>query len=83
MTTMKRADAMCITRWRGLIKVFPNPKVRPVLPAPWSLEFDFELFPNREIKEQEIVNLFEEAGMAIGLGTFRGVFGKYYVENWT
>lgn len=65
-----------------LDKGIPNPKVRPVLPAPWSLEFDFELFPNREIKEQEILNLIEEAGMAIGLGTFRGVFGKYYVESW-
>jgi hypothetical protein len=65
-----------------LDKGIPNPKVRPVIPAPWALEFDFELFPNREIKEQEIVNLIEEAGRAIGLGTFRGVFGKYYVEKW-
>jgi len=60
----------------------PNPKVRPVLPLPWAIEFDFELFPNREIKEQEILNLIEEAGASIGLGTFRGVFGKYFVESW-
>lgn len=65
-----------------LDKGIPNPKARPVLPLPWSLEFDFELFPNKEIKEQEIVNLIEEAGLAIGLGTFRGVFGKYYVDSW-
>lgn len=65
-----------------LDKGIPNPKVRPVIPTPWSIEFDFELFPNREIKEQEIVNLIEEAGRAIGLGTFRGVFGKYFVEKW-
>lgn len=65
-----------------LDKGIPNPKVRPVIPAPWAIEFDFELFPNREIKEQEILNLFEEAGRAIGLGTFRGVFGKYMVEKW-
>jgi hypothetical protein len=66
-----------------LDKGIPNPKVRPVLPAPWALEFDFELFPNKEIKEQEIINLIDEAGLAIGLGTFRGVFGKYMIESWS
>lgn len=35
-----------------------------------------------EIKEQEILNLIDEAGRAIGLGTFRGVFGKYEVIKW-
>lgn len=65
-----------------LDKGIPNPKVRPVIPAPWELAFDFTLFPNREIKEQEIINLVEEAGRAIGLGTFRGVFGKYYIKSW-
>ena len=28
-------------------------------------------------KEQDIMNLVEEGGRAIGLGTFRGVFGKF------
>ena len=65
-----------------LDKGIPNPKVRPVLPLPWSIAFDFQLFPNREIKEQEIVNLIEEAGRAIGLGTYRGVFGKFRIEKW-
>jgi len=65
-----------------LDKGIPNPKVRPVLPLPWALEFDFIMYPNREIKEQEIVNLFDEGGRAIGLGTFRGVFGKFTVERW-
>jgi hypothetical protein len=65
-----------------LDKGIPNPKVRPVIPLPWAIEFDFELFPNREIKEQEILNLIQEAGLAIGLGTFRGVFGKYEVMKW-
>lgn len=65
-----------------LDKGIPNPKVRPVLPGPWFLEFDFTLYPNREIQEQEIVNLFEEGGRALGLGTFRGVFGKFIVESW-
>lgn len=65
-----------------LDKGIPNPKVRPVLPMPWALEFDLTLYPNREIKEQEILNLMEEGGRALGLGTFRGVFGKFYVEAW-
>lgn len=65
-----------------LDKGIPNPKERPVLPLPWALAFDFELYPNKEIKEQEIINLVEEAGRAIGLGTFRGVFGKYQIESW-
>lgn len=65
-----------------LEKGIPNPKIRPVVPMPWKIEFDFTLFPNKEIKEQEIINLFMEGGQAIGLGTFRGVFGKFYIEKW-
>jgi hypothetical protein len=65
-----------------LDKGIPNPKVRPVLPTPWELTFTFQLFPNREIKEVEIKNLIEEGGQAVGLGTFRGVFGKFYVGRW-
>src|SRR5215471_1996667 len=62
-----------------LDKGIPNPKVRPVLPLPWALEFTIEIFPNREISEQDILNLVEEGGRAVGLGTWRGVFGKFRV----
>lgn len=65
-----------------LDKGIPNPKERSVLPLPWALEFDLTIYPNREIKEQEIKNLLTEGGMAIGLGTFRGVFGKFDIERW-
>jgi len=65
-----------------LDKGIPNPKVRPVLPLDWSLEFTANIFPNREIKESDILNLMEEGGKAIGLGTFRGVFGKFLVAEW-
>jgi hypothetical protein len=65
-----------------LDKGIPNPKVRPVLPLDWSLSFTLNIFPNREIKETDIQNLIEEGGRAIGLGTFRGVFGKFRVEEW-
>lgn len=60
----------------------PNPKERPVLPTPWDLTFKLTILPNKEIKEQEIYNLFEEGGLAIGLGTFRGVFGKFEIAKW-
>lgn len=65
-----------------LDKGIPNPKIRPVLPLPWSLEFDFKLYPTKEIKEQEIMNLFVDGGRALGLGTFRGCFGKFEVASW-
>lgn len=65
-----------------LDKGIPNPKERPVLPCPWSLAFTLRIYPNREIQEQEILNLFDEGGRALGLGTFRGLFGKFIVETW-
>jgi len=65
-----------------LDKGIPNPKERPVLPLPWELSFTLSTFPNKEIKEQEIMNLFVEGGIAIGLGTFRGVYGKFEVKKW-
>jgi hypothetical protein len=65
-----------------LDKGIPNPKIRPVLPVPWELSFNFTMMPNQEIQEQEIINLIEEGGQAIGLGTFRGVFGKFIIETW-
>lgn len=65
-----------------LDKGIPNPKVRPVVPLPWNIEFTLRLSPNREIKEQEIINLFDEGGRAIGLGTFRGLYGKFIIESW-
>ena len=65
-----------------LDKGIPNPKERPVLPLPWELKFVLSILPNTEVKEQEIMNLFKEGGLAIGLGTFRGMFGKFEVSEW-
>lgn len=65
-----------------LDKGVPNPKERPVLPMPWSLDFNLTILPNSEIQEQQIRFLFEAGGRALGLGTFRGVFGKFIVEKW-
>ena len=65
-----------------LDKGIPNPKERPVLQAPWSLEFALSYFQNGEVTLEQIQNLLIKAGVAIGLGTFRGVFGKFKVEKW-
>jgi len=65
-----------------LEKGIPNPKERALLPLPWALDFNLTITRNKEIKEQEIRNLFEEGGIAIGLGTFRGVFGKFEITCW-
>ena len=62
-----------------LEKGIPNPKERPVLPTPWELTFRLTLLKNNEINIQEIQSLFTEGGIAIGLGTYRGVFGKFSV----
>jgi hypothetical protein len=65
-----------------LEKGIPNAKERPALPLPWGLTFKLTIFPNDEIKEQEVMNLFREGGNAIGFGTFRGVFGKFQIARW-
>jgi len=65
-----------------LEKGIPNPKARPTLPVPWSLMFNLDIFPNDEIQEQQICDLFVRGGLALGFGTYRGVYGKFVVESW-
>jgi len=65
-----------------LEKGIPNPKVRPVLPLPWELHFELTLYPNRQIQEQQLLNIFTEGLLCLGLGTFRGQYGKAEVVLW-
>jgi len=65
-----------------LAKGIPNPKERPVVELPWDLEFHIALFKNDEIDELLLKTAFERGGLAIGLGTYRGFFGKFVVESW-
>lgn len=65
-----------------LEKGIPNPVVRPVLPLPWEMEFTITIWPNREIQEQQLMNIFSEGLVAIGLGTWRGRFGKAEIVSW-
>jgi len=65
-----------------LDKGIPNPKSRPVLPMPWELKFTLHFFKNDEVQEETVQNLLIRAGVALGIGTFRGVFGKFVVKTW-
>lgn len=65
-----------------LDKGIPNPVARPVLPLPWELSFTLTVWPNKEIQEQQLLNIFTEGLIAIGLGTWRGRFGKAEVVLW-
>ena len=60
----------------------PNPKERPMLETPWELGFDLSLLETPDLNEVLLKKLFEIGGIAIGLGTFRGVFGKFKVVEW-
>ena len=65
-----------------LPKGIPNPKVRPFLPCPWELEFTVSIYQTNEIQETMVKKLFIDGGIALGFGTFRGVFGKFEVVKW-
>ena len=69
----------CVAR---LDKGIPNPKTRPVLMMPWSLEFTLNIFPNDEFNEGLLKDTFNRGGIAVGLGTYRGVFGKFKIDSW-
>jgi len=65
-----------------LEKGIPNPKVRPTLPCPWELHFQLMLLPNKQIQESQLMNVFVDGLVCLGLGTFRGRFGKAEVVLW-
>jgi len=53
-----------------------------MLDLPWELRFKIILLETPELNEVRLKELFERGGLAIGLGTFRGVFGKFKVTKW-
>lgn len=65
-----------------LDKGIPNPKERPVINTPWDISFELTIFENPDVSEIDIKNLFTKGGIAIGLGTYRGVFGKFEINKW-
>lgn len=68
-----------VARLKGGI---PNPKERPVIELPWSVSFDLKLYKNSDVDETFLQTAFVKGGLSVGLGTFRGVFGKFTVESW-
>lgn len=66
-----------------LPKGIPNVKVRPVLPLPWELEFVLSILPNKEIQETQVANILKDGLLALGLGTWRGSFGKGIIIEWS
>jgi hypothetical protein len=67
---------------KGTLSI-PSEKQRPLLSLPWALSFKIELFQNADLNEATLRRLFEEGGIMIGLGTYRGVYGKFIVERWS
>jgi len=65
-----------------LEKGLPNPKERPTIELPWAITFKLTLFKNDVIDETYLQTAFVKGGVALGIGTFRGVFGKFVVESW-
>lgn len=80
------ADAVEIVFDKAIVKKgslsIPSEKQRPLLDLPWSLAFTLELFQNADLNEAILRRLFEEGGIMIGLGTYRGIYGKFIVEKW-
>ena len=64
-----------------LEKGIPNPKERPVLPKGWTLSLKITLYANDMVKVSEVKNLLATGGVALGFGTYRGVFGKFVVNS--
>jgi hypothetical protein len=67
---------------KGKLSV-PNPKERPLLKTPWELSFTINLLETPSLREELLKKIFEQGGHAVGLGTFRGVFGKFMVSEWS
>lgn len=76
------ADIQIDRRVARLDKGIPNPKVRPVVNLPWELEFKLTIIRNPEFDEEFLKEGFRRGGLLYGLGTYRGVYGKFLVVNW-
>lgn len=79
-------DDIVIDHRKAIVKkgqlAIPSDKERPVLNTPWSLNFEITLYKNPDLNENVLRRLFEDGGIQIGFGTFRGVFGKFEVTEW-
>lgn len=65
-----------------LARGIPNNKVRPVVELPWEVSFTLRFFKNDVFSETTLRSAFDLGGMSLGLGTYRGLFGKFVVTRW-
>lgn len=65
-----------------LARGVPNPKQRPVIELPWELSFKLRFFKNTTFDESQLRIAFERGGESLGIGTYRGLFGKFTVSRW-
>ncbi len=63
-----------------LAKGIPNPKVRPMLRCPWTLDFSVEYQENKYCTLENLRQSFQMGG-TLGLGTFRPFFGRYELSG--
>lgn len=73
----------CVARVKkggGLI--VPSPKVRPLIKE-WEMEWTMFLYETPDLKEPVLKGIFEQGGLMVGFGTYRGFFGKFNIESWT
>ena len=54
----------------------PNPKMRPQLDLPWSIEFDIKFLPSGDLTWEVMQQCFDYCGL-IGLGTYRPLYGGF------
>lgn len=67
-----------VARLKGGI---PNPKSRPTLALPWSLDFQVNYIDNKFCTRENLRQAFQMGG-SLGLGTFRPFFGIYELTKW-
>jgi len=60
----------------------PSDKERPVINLPWEVSFEITLYKNPDLNEMILKKLFNDGGIQIGLGTYRGIFGKFIITKW-
>lgn len=70
-----------VARMKKGALVIPNPVHRPVLHDPWELAFTVSLLQNPEVDAHMLKEMFTVGGMAVALGTFRPVYGKFSVAE--
>ena len=66
----------------GSLSIKQEMKQRPVLKAPWNLEFTFRLIKNNLIDPTKLYNWMVRGGMQIAIGTYRPRWGRFVVSEY-